>query len=81
MYAQRFDIVPQGNHNSLVEHTTGLHILKRAMWASGIPLGGIFPFGNRADEWLSSTNCLHLSQAFFLNKYFDKDFFYAITGC
>ncbi|KAI5994462.1 hypothetical protein EDD15DRAFT_2366590 [Pisolithus albus] len=90
MYAQRFDIVPQGN--SSVERTTGLHVLKRATRASGSELGEIFPldqlrsyahivprFGRKADNRLTSDNCIHSSQSFFLNRYFDKDFFYATS--
>ncbi|KAI6004712.1 hypothetical protein EDD15DRAFT_2384724 [Pisolithus albus] len=90
IYAQRFDIVPQGN--SSVERTTGLHVLKKAMRASGSELGEVFPldqlrsyahvvlrFGRKADNHLTSTNCIHSSLSFFLNKYFEKDFFYAIS--
>ncbi|KAI5987694.1 hypothetical protein EDD15DRAFT_2389474 [Pisolithus albus] len=90
IYAQRFDIFPQGN--SSVERTTGLHVLKKAMRASGSELGEVFPldqlrsyahvvprFGRKADNRLTSTNCIHSSPSFFLNKYFEKDFFYAIS--
>ncbi|KAI6022462.1 hypothetical protein BKA83DRAFT_4464045 [Pisolithus microcarpus] len=90
MYAQRFDIVPQGN--SSVERTMGLHVLKRATCASGSELEEIFPldqlrsyahivprFGRKADNRLTSDNCIHSSQSFFLNRYFDKDFFYATS--
>ncbi|KIK22297.1 hypothetical protein PISMIDRAFT_102793, partial [Pisolithus microcarpus 441] len=90
MYAQHFDIVPQGN--SSVEQTMGLHVLKRVMHASGSKLGEIFPldqlrssahivphFSRKADNHLTSDNCIHLSQSFFLNRYFDKDFFYATS--
>ncbi|KAF8422301.1 hypothetical protein L210DRAFT_880301, partial [Boletus edulis BED1] len=92
MYANRFDIVPQ--RNSPVDRTTGLHVLKRATRANGSLLGEVFPmdrlrsyahvvprFGQKADVRLSSTNCVHFSQSFFLNKYFNKDFFYTIMGC
>ena len=41
MYANRFDIVPQ--RNSLVERTTGLHVLKRATHANRSLLGDVFP--------------------------------------
>ena len=40
MYANRFDIVPQ--RNSLVERTTGLHVLKRATRANRSLLGEVF---------------------------------------
>lgn len=90
MYAQCLDILAQGN--SPVKHTMGLHVLKRATHASGSLLGEVFPmdqlwsyvhivphFGRKADNQLSLTNCVHSSQLFFLNKYFNKDFFYAIN--
>ncbi|KAF8136962.1 hypothetical protein EV363DRAFT_1156554 [Boletus edulis] len=93
MYAQRFDIVPQGNNE--VERTTGLHVLKRATRRiSGVTstLGDVFPldqlrsfahvvprFGRIADNRLTSSNCVEYSESFYLNKYFDKDFFYAIS--
>ncbi|KAI6016994.1 hypothetical protein PISMIDRAFT_48131, partial [Pisolithus microcarpus 441] len=90
MYTQCFDIVPQGN--SLVEQTTGLHVLKRATHTSGSDLGEVFPldqlrsythivpcFGWKVDNCLTSNNCICSLQSFFLNKYFDKDFFYIIS--
>ena len=92
MYAQHLDIVPQGSNS--VKRTTGLHVLKKATHASGSPLGEVFPinqlwsyahivlcFSEKADRQLTSTNCIHYSQLFFLNKYFDKDFFYDLTCC
>ncbi|KIM63452.1 hypothetical protein SCLCIDRAFT_117074 [Scleroderma citrinum Foug A] len=91
IYVQQFNIVPQAN-GSAVEHTTGLHVLKRATRASGSVLGEIFPldqirsyahivprFDRTADNRLTTSNSIHFSQSFFLNKYFDKDFFYAIS--
>ncbi|KAI5988816.1 hypothetical protein EDD15DRAFT_2172157 [Pisolithus albus] len=90
VYAERLDLVQQAH--GLVDHATGLHVLQRAVRASGTPLGEVFPldqirsythitprFGAAADNRLSSANSIHFAQSFFLNKYFDKDFFYAIT--
>ncbi|KAF8126203.1 hypothetical protein EV363DRAFT_1174760 [Boletus edulis] len=93
MYAQRFDIVPQGNNE--VECTTGLHVLKQATRCiSGVTsiLGDVFPldqlrsfahvvphFGRIADNRLTSSNCVEYSESFYLNKDFDKDFFYVIS--
>ncbi|KAH7905010.1 hypothetical protein BJ138DRAFT_1233543 [Hygrophoropsis aurantiaca] len=90
IYVQRFDIVHQGN--DLVEKSTGLHVLKRSTRASGDPLGDIFPldqvrsyahvvprFGPAADSRLSATNSIYASQSFYLNRYFDKDFFYVLS--
>ncbi|KIM52852.1 hypothetical protein SCLCIDRAFT_140190, partial [Scleroderma citrinum Foug A] len=91
IYVQRFNIIPQAN-GSAVERTTGLHVLKRATHASGSVLGEIFPldqirsyahvvprFDRTADNQLTTSNSIHFPQSFFLNKYFDKDFFYAIS--
>ncbi|KAF8120971.1 hypothetical protein EV363DRAFT_1187531, partial [Boletus edulis] len=93
MYAQRFDIIPQGNNE--VEHTTGLHVLKRAtrhISSVTSTLGDVFPldqlrsfthivpcFGHIADNRLTSSNYVEYSESFYLNKDFDKDFFYAIS--
>ncbi|KAL4070606.1 hypothetical protein J3A83DRAFT_4372795 [Scleroderma citrinum] len=91
MYAQQFNIVPQAN-GSVIEHTTGLHLLKRATHTSGSVLGEVFPldqvrsyahivphFDHTADNQLTTSNSIHFSQSFFLNKYFNKDFFYTIS--
>ncbi|KAI9574126.1 hypothetical protein HD554DRAFT_2044741 [Boletus coccyginus] len=86
VYVQCLDILPQGNRNgSTAEHT-------RATCTSDSLLGEVFPmdqlqlyahivphFGWKADNRLSLTNCIHSSQSFFLNTYFNKDFFYAIN--
>ncbi|KAF8128259.1 hypothetical protein EV363DRAFT_1400742 [Boletus edulis] len=90
MYSQRLNIIAQGNN--LVEHTTGLHVLKKAERTSGCPLADIFPldqirsyahivphFGRKVDNQFTSSNCIEHSHSFFLNKYFDKDFYYALS--
>ncbi|KAF8415527.1 hypothetical protein L210DRAFT_3616586 [Boletus edulis BED1] len=90
VYAQRLDVVPQ--RDGQTESTTGLHVLRRVTRSSGEGLGEVFPldqlksyahivprFGRVADNRLTYSNSVHGSQSFFLNKYFDKDFFYAIS--
>ncbi|KAG6372731.1 hypothetical protein JVT61DRAFT_7505 [Boletus reticuloceps] len=93
VYAERLNIVPQAN-GSLVETSTGLHVLKRATRASGAPLGEIFPLDQlrsychltprfdsaQADSRLTCYNSIHSSSTMFLNKYIDKEFYYAVTG-
>ncbi|KAF8415444.1 hypothetical protein L210DRAFT_3431490 [Boletus edulis BED1] len=93
VYAERLDIVTQAN-GSVVEPSSGLHVLKRATRASGAPFGEIFPLdqlrsycnlaprfdGAQADSRLSCYNSIHSSPTMFLNKYIDKDFYYAVTG-
>ncbi|KAI6009068.1 hypothetical protein BKA83DRAFT_4505299 [Pisolithus microcarpus] len=83
VYVQRLDIIN-------VELATHLPMLKRAVRASGSYFGNIFPldqissfahivprFGETADKRLTYMNACHASQSFYLNRYFDKDFFYA----
>ena len=36
-------------------------------------------FGAVADNRLTDSNSIFSSESFFLNKYFDKDFFYAVS--
>ncbi|KAI6011849.1 hypothetical protein BKA83DRAFT_4501481 [Pisolithus microcarpus] len=73
-----------------VELATHLPMLKQAVRASGSYFGDIFPldqissfahvvprFGETADKRLTYMNACHASQSFYLNRYFDKDFFYA----
>ncbi|KAI6014163.1 hypothetical protein BKA83DRAFT_4062537 [Pisolithus microcarpus] len=82
VYVRRFDVVN-------VEPSTHLHVLKRAVRASGSYFGDVFPldqissfahvvprFGETADKRLTYMNSFHASQSFYLNRYFDKDFFY-----
>jgi hypothetical protein len=92
MYVQCLDIIPQGN--SLVEHAMGLHVLKRAKCASGCVLGEVFLLDQlrsyahivprlvaRQTIVLPLVTALSFSSPFFLNKYFNKYFFYAINWC
>jgi len=90
VYAQRLDIVPQ--HGGPTEATTGLHVLKRAKCMNGRDFGKVFlldqlrsyvhitpHFSAVADNCLTHSNSIFSSKSFFLNKYFDKDFFYAVS--
>lgn len=90
IYARRFDVVPQ--QRSQVDPVTGLCVLKQAKRASGMLLGDIFPldqirsyahlvprFGRTADPRLTSSNSSHFTQSFWLNSYFDKEFYYALS--
>ena len=92
IYAECLNNIIQAN-GSLVEPSSGLHVLKRATRASGVPLGEIFPldqlqsycnitprFDHVADSRLSRYNSIHFSHTMFLNKYFDKDFNFVVMG-
>lgn len=91
VYVRRFDIVPKSART--VERSTGLHVLKRAIRANNSPVSQVFPldqirsyahvvprFGPVADVRLTAANSNYASQFFYLNKYFDKDFFYAVSN-
>lgn len=90
VYVRRFDIVPQGGHQ--LDPTTSMHVLRRAKRANGEYLGGVIPlrqlrspahlvprFGKAANKRLSFTNSHALSEEFWLNKYWDKETFYALS--
>jgi hypothetical protein len=68
-------------------------MLKRAMRSAGVPFGDILPldqlrsfahivprFGPVTDSRLTAENSAHSAQVFFLNKYIDKEFYYAISN-
>ena len=67
----------------------GLHVLKRAEHVSGEYFGEVFPLDQLRSyvhiipcfgaDHLMHLNSIHFSQSFFLNKYFDKEFFYAVS--
>jgi Plavaka transposase len=71
---------------------TGLFLLKRATRSNGEIAGDIIPlnqlrslvdiaprFGRKADPRLTNTNSLSFATEFWLNKYFDKELFYALS--
>ena len=73
------------------EAATLMYVLKHAIWTDGTPIGGIIPlrqiraladlvprFGEKADRCLTKTNSLSYCLEFWLNKYFDKELFYAM---
>ena len=73
------------------ESATSLYVLRRAFRADNSPLGDIIPlrqlqglvslvprFGAKADLRLDKTHSLACSNEFWLNKYFNKELFYAL---
>lgn len=91
-YVQRFDFVPRPN-GSHIDKYTQLPVIRRANRSNGQPLGEIVPlsqvrelvniipcFGARAQSNLTKSNSVHHSSTFFLNKYFTKDQYYALSG-
>jgi hypothetical protein len=75
-----------------VDPVTGMHVLKRAKYANGAPVGDIVPLsqlrafihlipqlGHPADARLTKANSTHYHSSFFLNKYFDKQIYAALS--
>ncbi|KAH9008669.1 hypothetical protein EDB85DRAFT_2078106 [Lactarius pseudohatsudake] len=71
--------------------STGMYLLKRARRNDGAIMGDIVPlaqlralvnlvprFGEEADKRLTKETALEYSSEFWLNKYFDKELFYAL---
>ncbi|KAI6138406.1 hypothetical protein BKA82DRAFT_4366524 [Pisolithus tinctorius] len=84
VYVQRFDIA--------AEDATHLRILRRAKRANGQRLGDVIPlsqvrafahliprFGQTADNRLTAYNSFEHSSEFYLNKYFDKNTYFALS--
>ncbi|KAG1734642.1 hypothetical protein EDB19DRAFT_1830536 [Suillus lakei] len=74
-----------------VNPATDMIIVKRTKHTDGTPIGNIVPLrqlhsfislipqlGNAADARFTKATSMHYSQLFLLNKYFDKDFYYAL---
>ncbi|KIM59471.1 hypothetical protein SCLCIDRAFT_126081, partial [Scleroderma citrinum Foug A] len=70
----------------------GLHILKRAIRSDGTHVGDVIPllhlrspahvipcFGKEANPRLTCHTAYELSNEFWLNKYWNKEFFYALS--
>lgn len=90
VYAERLDIAPQ-RRGGRVDPDTQMHVLNRAKHRSSVPMGGILPlhqlrsyaptipvFDDVADPRLTAYNSSHYAHSFYLNKYFDKEFYYSL---
>ena len=84
-YVQRFNV---GNLSAV----TGMHLLKRAIRANGERIGEVIPvtfirspahliphFGTEAHSRLTKLSSYELSTEFWLNKYWSKEFYYALS--
>ena len=73
------------------EAATSMYLFKHATQMDGMPMGGIIllqqiralvdlvpHFDEKADRRLTKNNSLSYSSEFWLNKYFDKELFYAL---
>jgi hypothetical protein len=74
------------------EPNSGLFVLKRAKWSNGEEAGDIIPldqlrslvdlelrFGEKADPRFTNSSSLKYATEFWLNKYFHKELFYALS--
>jgi hypothetical protein len=79
-------------HGIYPEPNSGLFLLKRAKRANGEAAGDIIPldqlrsivdiaprFGEKADPRFTNSSSLTYATKFWLNKYFDKELFYALS--
>lgn len=90
VYTRRFDMVSQ--NGSSRESSSGMHVLSRAKRADGQYIGDVIPvsqlrsavnliprFGpDGANSRLTRNNSHERSKEFWLNKYWNKDFYYAL---
>jgi hypothetical protein len=90
VYAQCFNAISSSN-GILVDPITCMVTLKHAFRTSGIAMVDDIPlnqirslahivpqFGAKANPHLTSSNFLHYSTTFYLNSYFNKEFYYAL---
>ena len=90
-YVQCFNIVSQQGSPSNVHPGTGMDLLRRATKSNGTRIGGVVPvshirsaahlipsFGKEAHSRLSRQNSYELSTDFWLNKFWSKEFYYAL---
>ena len=90
-YVQRFDVVSSSSSRGRPDSVTGMYHLKRSTRSDGSRMGDIIPisqfraaveltprFGREADPRLTQATSMEYSIEFRLNKYFDKEVFYAL---
>ncbi|KAF9235101.1 hypothetical protein BU15DRAFT_89705 [Melanogaster broomeanus] len=91
-YVQRFNIVCHPSVSGGLDPGTRMHLVKRAMRSNGERIGYIIPltmikspihliprFGKEAHSRLTQHNSYELSEEFWVNKYWNKEIFYALN--
>ena len=91
-YVHRFNVVPQQRMPDQVHPGTGMHLLRRAVRSDGSRIGGVIPitqvrspahlipnFSNEAHSRLTRDNSYDVSSEFWLNKYWLKEFYFALS--
>ena len=91
-YVQHFDVVRQSNPAN-VSPVTGMHMLKRAVRGNGQRIGEVIPltrirspahlvpnFGREAHSRLTNLSSYEFSNEFWLNKFWSKELYYALSS-
>lgn len=92
-YVQRFDVVsPPGTVGPCPDPDAGMYRLKRARRSDDTVIGAVVPldqlrvhveltprFGKQADRRLTKENSLDIPEDFWLDKYFTKELFFALS--
>ena len=91
-YVQRFNVTPPPPSSNTTNAAAGMHILKHVIRSNGIRVGDIIPlqhirspahaiprFGKEANSRLTVRTSYELSNEFWLNKYWNKEIFYALS--
>jgi len=90
-YVQRFRVTTPPPSNT-TNSAAGMHILKRVITNNGMQVGDIIPlhyirspahvipcFGKEANPHLAHHTCYDLSCKFWLNRYWNKEFYYVLS--
>lgn len=93
-YVQRFDVIPTGTLRSQPDPASGMYALKRSVCSDGSRMGDVIPlmhlrstiqlvpkFGATADPQLTMQTSLEYCTEFWLNKYEQKESFWALHQC
>jgi len=91
-YVQRFNVTLPPLSSNTTDTAAGMHILKHVIRSNGVRVGDIIllrhihspahaipHFGKEANSRLALHTSYKLSNEFWLNKYWNKEFFYALS--
>ncbi|KAI6013414.1 hypothetical protein PISMIDRAFT_105428, partial [Pisolithus microcarpus 441] len=91
-YIQCFNATFPSSSSYTTDAAAGMHVLKCTIQSDGARVGKVIPlhhiclpahviphFGKEANPCLTHHNCYELSNDFWLNKYWNKEFFYALS--
>ncbi|KAI6025376.1 hypothetical protein PISMIDRAFT_16871 [Pisolithus microcarpus 441] len=91
-YIQCFNATFPSSSSYTTDAAAGMHVLKCTIQSDGARVGKVIPlhhirspahvipcFGKEANPRLTRHNCYELSNDFWLNKYWNKEFFYALS--